>query len=178
MSAHKIFDKTKEKSKIMNVTPFRHTVAFTLDNFFFNFFLFFYFDNKRYIFESLTICWYMLWSPISILYIGRIFFLEEHCDGVTYWWSVTCTVILREIRYCYIQSWPYDNRWPVVNHYFVLHMLISKTDMFLDKKFFFLQTRRCDIHNSSKQFHLKLNSFYFLLIGVTLQHFSSFCKIE
>ena len=35
--------------------------------------------------------------------------------------------------------------------------------MFLDEKFL-NKTRLCDVHNSSKQFHLKLSSRYFLFI--------------
>ena len=130
----------------MNVTPSRHTVALNLDNFFSSFVI--YFDNKRYIFESLIICGIMLWSPIFILSIGSKFFFgevgEEQRDGVTYWWPATRSVILSEIRYCYIYLWPCDNRWPVVNHYFVPNVLISKTNMFLDKEenFFFFKLKK------------------------------------
>ena len=100
MLANKIFEKTKEKPKIMNVTPSRHTVALNLEFFSSSFVI--YFDNKRYILESLIICGIMLWSPISILYIGSNFFSEGQRDCVIYWWLATCSVILSEIRYCYI----------------------------------------------------------------------------
>ena len=89
------------------------------------------------------------YNHLSLFCALAVFFGEEQSDGVTYWWPATWLVILSEIRTC-------DNRWPVVNQYFVLNVLISKTNKFLDKKFY--KTQRCDIHNSLKQFHLKLNS--------------------
>ena len=133
--AHKIFEKTKEKPKIMTVTPLRHTVAFNLDQFFSSFVI--YFDNKRYMFESLIICGIKLWSHISTLCIDSIFFLlgwrriMRRCDILMTSYMLS---ILSEIRTC-------DNRWPVVNYYFALNVLIINTHMFLDitKVFFFFK---------------------------------------
>ena len=65
----------------MNVTPSRHTVALNLEFFSSSFVI--YFDNKRYILESLIIFGIMLWSPISILYVGNIFCWEK--NNATVW---------------------------------------------------------------------------------------------
>ena len=45
--------KTKEKPKIMNVTPSRQTLSLSLDKYFSSFVI--YFDNKSYMFERLII---------------------------------------------------------------------------------------------------------------------------